>query len=73
MINDSNNYKCRSNQLSIKEFYHQETGKSLDELKQSEVDDAALKYAKEKERVAMMTGTGVRQVYSLNRKIVYAV
>ena len=55
LINGSNDYKCRSSQLSVKAFYRQATGKSLDELKQSEVDDDALKYAKEKEKVAMMT------------------
>lgn len=55
LINDPNDYKCRSNQLSVKAFYRQATSKSLDELKQSEVDDDALKYAKEKEKVAMMT------------------
>lgn len=54
LINNSNDYKCRSSQLSTKAFYHRVTGKSLNELKQSEIDDDALKYAKEKEKVAMM-------------------
>lgn len=55
LINNSNDYKCRSSQLSTKAFYHQATGKSLDKLKQSEIDNDALKYAQEKEKVAMMT------------------
>lgn len=54
LINNSNDYKCRSSQLSTKAFYHQATGKSLDKLKQSEIDNDAFKYAQEKEKVAMM-------------------
>lgn len=55
LINDACDYKCRSNQLSVKAFYHQATGKSLDKMNQNDINNDALKYAQEKERTSIMT------------------